>query len=674
MAGRRIGEAFVAVKADTSGTGAEVERELGKEFDGVGKKSGKKFGKSFGDEVLKAVTGSTGLNAALKALKLDEIDIKASPKDALAAIAETEAKLKALSGDATTVEVKLKTERALSDLARFKKHLGHVGDDEGPPAARGFVSKFADSLSGIPLPASIAGWGAAIGLALAPFLGAAVSGAVIGGAGVGGVIGGVLLASRDARVKSAGQQLGQRLLGSLEQDASPFIDPLLHGLDTLEAAFGRSEGHLRSIFANDSRYVQPLIDGLTGFLEPVIGGFDDLIAHAGPVIEAIRQGLHLVGEAVGDVFHSLSDNGVEAAAAIYAVFQIIAGSIRTVGLMINGLTELFGWIIKAELALGVISDDGKKAIADFQAAADAASGSGADLATTFQAAAPAASALNAAVAPIGPNLQDIAAATRAIHTANADLFASETAVATAVANASAKIKENGRTLSTNSAKGRENRDALSQVASALQAQYDKYVAVNGVGPKSAALADTLRGKFIKLARSAGESASGAKNLADKILDIPSSHDTKITARNAAALEAAREVRRAISSLPSSKVIDVAIRVTGTSAARSAVAAALGKQSLPARAGGGPVVAGQAYVVGERQPEVFVPNMDGMILPRLPAVTGPADGSAAMLARLDRLIAAVERVAPGVGAHLSRAVRGVDASIGSSADLYARAAW
>lgn len=36
--------------------------------------------------------------------------------------------------------------------------------------------------------------------------------------------------------------------------------------------------------------------------------------------------------------------------------------------------------------------------------------------------------------------------------------------------------------------------------------------------------------------------------------------------------------------------------------------------LPARESGGPVTAGQAYVVGERRPEIFVPNTNGTIIP------------------------------------------------------------
>ncbi len=36
--------------------------------------------------------------------------------------------------------------------------------------------------------------------------------------------------------------------------------------------------------------------------------------------------------------------------------------------------------------------------------------------------------------------------------------------------------------------------------------------------------------------------------------------------------------------------------------------------------GGPVTAGTPYIVGEHRPELFVPKVDGMILPRVPSFT------------------------------------------------------
>lgn len=47
-------------------------------------------------------------------------------------------------------------------------------------------------------------------------------------------------------------------------------------------------------------------------------------------------------------------------------------------------------------------------------------------------------------------------------------------------------------------------------------------------------------------------------------------------------------------------------------------AALG---LPGRAGGGPVVPGRGYVVGERGPELFVPGAGGVVVPPSPAGGG-----------------------------------------------------
>ncbi len=43
--------------------------------------------------------------------------------------------------------------------------------------------------------------------------------------------------------------------------------------------------------------------------------------------------------------------------------------------------------------------------------------------------------------------------------------------------------------------------------------------------------------------------------------------------------------------------------------------------IPGRATGGPVQDGMPYIVGERRPELFVPNVPGRIVPRVPSVAG-----------------------------------------------------
>jgi hypothetical protein len=60
----------------------------------------------------------------------------------------------------------------------------------------------------------------------------------------------------------------------------------------------------------------------------------------------------------------------------------------------------------------------------------------------------------------------------------------------------------------------------------------------------------------------------------------------------------------------------ALKSGGTAGGASVGSGASKNYGLPKREKGGPVSAGQAYIVGEKRPEVFVPKTSGMILPRV----------------------------------------------------------
>ncbi len=69
----------------------------------------------------------------------------------------------------------------------------------------------------------------------------------------------------------------------------------------------------------------------------------------------------------------------------------------------------------------------------------------------------------------------------------------------------------------------------------------------------------------------------------------------------------RSVRDAAFSIPSSRNIDITATITS-----------LARGIFPSlRAEGGPVRAGEAYIVGERRPELFIPDQDGTIFPSVP---------------------------------------------------------
>lgn len=87
-----------------------------------------------------------------------------------------------------------------------------------------------------------------------------------------------------------------------------------------------------------------------------------------------------------------------------------------------------------------------------------------------------------------------------------------------------------------------------------------------------------------------------------------------------------------------KLIDIAVNnlveaafggLTGGSAG-SGIGSFLTSLFGGARAAGGPVEAGKAYVVGEKRPELFVPNQSGVIVPRLPGAIAPTQAAASSM--------------------------------------------
>jgi tape measure domain-containing protein len=64
--------------------------------------------------------------------------------------------------------------------------------------------------------------------------------------------------------------------------------------------------------------------------------------------------------------------------------------------------------------------------------------------------------------------------------------------------------------------------------------------------------------------------------------------------------------------------------------------------LPPRARGGPVRRGRAYLVGEHRPEMFVPDTDGYVHPRVRSGSGGDTITAQLMASIDRQSAVLER--------------------------------
>lgn len=97
-------------------------------------------------------------------------------------------------------------------------------------------------------------------------------------------------------------------------------------------------------------------------------------------------------------------------------------------------------------------------------------------------------------------------------------------------------------------------------------------------------------------------------------------DTAVTEMNKA-LEEAEHLKNAVNNIPNSKTITVTFGAPNIGDAEKQLNIDLNGNGIIGRATGGTVNSGQPYIVGERGPEMFVPNQSGTIVPnnKLPVV-------------------------------------------------------
>jgi hypothetical protein len=412
--------------------------------------------------------------------------------------------------------------------------------------------------------------------AAAPIVGATLSAALLAGAGIGAAGIGVAIVSQDARVQAAAKHLGDGIKAQLTDSASGFVQPVLKGIETIQASFTRMDGTFDRIFANASKFVDPLVRGATQGFEGILHGVDALVANAGPVIDALSNGFERLGEDVGDMFETIAGGSEGAADGVDSLFDALSDITEVVGPVVRGLTE-----IKAAQT-NLIDNDTTGALrflatqlagplpqlaSLFEKTGEAARKTGSG---TFGAA----EGVKEVTAAAGASVFSLQAMSEALDRAteqNRSLYDSTTSVGEALHRVSEAAKENGKTLSSHSEKGRANRQVLSSLATALNRQYDAYVEVNGAGAAADRVAASNRASFIKAAIGFGASASAAKNLANQILGIPAKKTSKIDANTANASAKVSALRKQLDGVHD-KTVTIAMRITGNQNVSSAQAA------------------------------------------------------------------------------------------------------
>jgi hypothetical protein len=178
----------------------------------------------------------------------------------------------------------------------------------------------------------------------------------------------------------------------------------------------------------------------------------------------------------------------------------------------------------------------------------------------------------------------------------------------------ASLKENGKNLDISTEKGRNNQAALDAIASSgLKLAADTPKGANAQ-QYFAKTIDQTRSALVSAAEKFGDTRSQANKLATSILGVPKAKQIKFTEPGLdSALSNAATLRKRLAAIPARKTTLVTTIFQQKGNEPGSFGNGLG---VLKRAGGGPVTAGQPYIVGENRPELFVPKQSGTIIPDL----------------------------------------------------------
>lgn len=506
----------------------------------------------------------------------------------------------------------------LSRLQKIRKELDALGD-AGEAAGSGGLASIGEMLGA--LPAQAKGAGMAIGVTLAagaaPLIGAAIAGAVAGGVGLGGIAGGIAAAASNPRVQAAAADFAADMKAEFADVGNAFVSPIEESLSRLSAGIsGLGLDDLLRPLADD---LPEITDGLIGFAESAMPGLTRAIDAAGPAIDVIVKELPKMGQAFGDMIGDIaeSDGAVE---GLRYTLELISMTARATGVVIGGLSDTFHWMATTGMdVVGVVAD-----IADVISAvivpatllvdtpwdmlgeaadhmSDMASGAG-KIGAMIPGSAAALDGMGDAAERTGHKTQTAAAN---IDQMNASISRSlglalsmtESTIAweAGIDRLTQSVEDNGTTLDIGTAAGRANAEALTNLVGVALRQRDAN---------------------LELGLSQADANTQFQKAVDEIYRI--GHAAGLTDAD-------------LKKIVGEHHIDIVTTYTSVYNGPSALKGdPLGYaeyffNGLPGRASGGPVMAGQPYVVGEHRPELFVPSENGTIVPSVPTGAGRSSG-------------------------------------------------
>lgn len=497
------------------------------------------------------------------------------------------------TGDTSLFGDLRKEEADLRRLTRLAKNLAEEVPEAGAKAAKGFMDGFDSAMSATgPFKPIIYGTLIGAAIAAAPTIVSVIGGAVAGGIGTVGVAGGIFMASRDPGVRAAAEQFGKSVSESFFGGGDAFVRPVERSLAHLASVVDGLD--LEGTFAKAAPSVERIAVGLGKMAENSVPGLNAALERMNPFADAAAEGFADLGTAFSGFLDDVtrSEGTVE---ALEVGFRIVSNTVTLLGKAIYYASEAFAVmnagihvLVKGAVVLSTLGGP----LAGFRDQLVRIDAEMEDLrhqtAKTHTEFGPA----EAALKRFGTELEDAAGDLKIFneqmngaYNQMMNLAGAEISAEAALDQLTDGIKEHGASLDIDTEAGRDNTTGLIRFAEAAEKAREETLkqtgSVDAANAKYAEYRERLKETLTQLTGN----AQLAEELTNKWLGL-------------AALPPLNLVARLNIIAPANIPMDVWMAKLDPDMAR---------------ASGGPVTAGQPYMVGEQGPELFVPRQNGSIV-------------------------------------------------------------
>lgn len=461
------------------------------------------------------------------------------------------------TGDVDFLKGARNVDGAIKDLEKFRNEFKKVtaeadkeGQSWGKSLGTGVLSGLQQGLNAVSgaAPTGFVQWLVAGAVAAAPLLLATLNGAMLAGAGTIGIASAIAVQARDPQIGAAYSDLGHRILADLTDATSSFKQPLLETARDFRADWEGVLPGLRNDWAMLAPYVEQFAQGIAGLVSHSMPGFNALIQQSGPELQILAQELPRVGDAISNMFDSMSKGGKGAAQALEILMKFIEGDIVLLGKLTEYGSKAFEWanrISPVGQLFTYLTDKSDKTQRSFQMLGSAGEEATVKLRGTGEAIgfiglniSQSAEDFGKFSAAIGMARQDTDAlaasmvdkligATLGLDRADLGVHQSLTALSDTLKQNGLAIDKHTNSLFLNTKQGEENRGAILNVVSANVAQYDAQIKAGISAQDAAAAYDQNTAALESQMRQAGYTQAQIDGLIGKYRGVPKNVDTDI---------------------------------------------------------------------------------------------------------------------------------------------------